>query len=452
MAFKDQGNAAFKAGDTEAAIELYSRAIELDPENHVFYSNRAAAYLRQGDAKSKAFRDGKKCVTLAPSFLKGYGRKAAAEVALGRLEAACDTYRAALRLQSDHAEYAAALEVCKGRALEAKQHRLDFTATAEATADAETTYRAAVDAESAEAKAAAAAAAAASASASASASAAAAEPVDPLDGFFTDIGATEAQRKNDNARLLEERQAKARQEARKGKGQSDKYREQKLGTCAEQCARLLTTHQKWANLNPYLVLMLGTDASEDDLKHRYRKLSVVVHPDKNPDVEGAREVFEYVKTAYKTLCDDKKRERIVLLTELAREDAIKERQKLARKGMTEAMLDERFGELEKHLETAVMKKFAENEHRKQTAEAYSQKYNVREQQLEAAQTAKQKADMAFDKSWSKEGRQDARVADWSKFEDRGTKRTAQWSKQERDDAKKPKFGHVETETWKKSWK
>lgn len=40
-AFKDQGNKAFAAHDWPAAIEFYTKAIDLDPSKPAFYSNRA---------------------------------------------------------------------------------------------------------------------------------------------------------------------------------------------------------------------------------------------------------------------------------------------------------------------------------------------------------------------------------------------------------------------------
>ena len=42
-ALKSEGNKAFQAKDYDTAIDLFSRALELDPSNHVLYSNRSAA-------------------------------------------------------------------------------------------------------------------------------------------------------------------------------------------------------------------------------------------------------------------------------------------------------------------------------------------------------------------------------------------------------------------------
>ena len=41
VAFKDEGNRAIANREWEQAVVLYSKAIELDPSQHVFYSNRA---------------------------------------------------------------------------------------------------------------------------------------------------------------------------------------------------------------------------------------------------------------------------------------------------------------------------------------------------------------------------------------------------------------------------
>ena len=44
-----EGNAAFKAGNFAEALEKYSAAIALAPENHLLYSNRSLAHHSAGD-------------------------------------------------------------------------------------------------------------------------------------------------------------------------------------------------------------------------------------------------------------------------------------------------------------------------------------------------------------------------------------------------------------------
>jgi hypothetical protein len=46
QAAKDEGNRVFKGGDYWAAFQAYSLAIQHDPENPVYYSNRAMAALK----------------------------------------------------------------------------------------------------------------------------------------------------------------------------------------------------------------------------------------------------------------------------------------------------------------------------------------------------------------------------------------------------------------------
>ena len=67
-----------------------------------------------------------------------------------------------------------------------------------------------------------------------------------------------------------------------------------LGDPMEQVARLTCHNYEFKNLNPYEVMQMDIDASDDDIKYRYRKLSAKVHPDKLVGVENAREAFEQV--------------------------------------------------------------------------------------------------------------------------------------------------------------
>jgi len=51
VAFKNDGNKAFAAHDWLGAIDLYTKAIELDDSASTYYSNRAQVYLRSAHSQ-----------------------------------------------------------------------------------------------------------------------------------------------------------------------------------------------------------------------------------------------------------------------------------------------------------------------------------------------------------------------------------------------------------------
>lgn len=90
---KEEGNAKFKAGQYQAAIVAYTQSLEVEPNQHLCFSNRSAAYLKLGNASEEALKDAEKCVELAPDWAKGYSRLAAALQELKRWDdaiAACE--------------------------------------------------------------------------------------------------------------------------------------------------------------------------------------------------------------------------------------------------------------------------------------------------------------------------------------------------------------------------
>lgn len=74
--FKAHGNKVFMDGENVKAAKFYSLAIQLEPTNHVYFSNRAACYFNQRYYVG-ALYDALRCVALAPNWVKGYFRKAA---------------------------------------------------------------------------------------------------------------------------------------------------------------------------------------------------------------------------------------------------------------------------------------------------------------------------------------------------------------------------------------
>ena len=61
----------------QCASEKFSQAIEIEPSNHVLYSNRSGAYASLKNYE-KALEDANKTTELKPDFVKGWGRKGSA--------------------------------------------------------------------------------------------------------------------------------------------------------------------------------------------------------------------------------------------------------------------------------------------------------------------------------------------------------------------------------------
>lgn len=59
--------------------------------------------------------------------------------------------------------------------------------------------------------------------------------------------------------------------------------------------------------NPYKILGVDKEASQEEIKSKYRKLSMEYHPDRNPDDKEAEDKFKAISVAYAVLSDPKKR-------------------------------------------------------------------------------------------------------------------------------------------------
>lgn len=93
--YKTQGNAAIQQEKFTEAIELYTKAIEIDESNYIYYSNRSAAYLRMKDGFN-ALKDAEKCVELNPDFAEGYSRKGRSLLLLERIYEAKEAYESGI--------------------------------------------------------------------------------------------------------------------------------------------------------------------------------------------------------------------------------------------------------------------------------------------------------------------------------------------------------------------
>jgi stress-induced-phosphoprotein 1 len=116
------------------AIKYYSKAIDAQPENDTYYSNRSAAYLKKGDFEA-ALKDASKCISLNRKNHKGYGRKGAAYHAMKRYDKAISTYKEGLKVCPDEEH------LLKGLAA-AKRANVENTKASRAVRRAEVTKKA----------------------------------------------------------------------------------------------------------------------------------------------------------------------------------------------------------------------------------------------------------------------------------------------------------------------
>jgi len=109
-------------------------------------------------------------------------------------------------------------------------------------------------------------------------------------------------------------------------------------TSKEQLDRLLRPGSTYFNLNPFEVLQVDPYCSVEEIRKKYRKIAIYVHPDKNPnDKERADIAFEAVNRAHKMLDDDKERKKCLEVVEEAKERVDKTIEEKRRKVRREAV-------------------------------------------------------------------------------------------------------------------
>ncbi|XP_073722448.1 RNA polymerase II-associated protein 3 [Misgurnus anguillicaudatus] len=96
--YKDRGNAYFKEGKYEAAVECYSKGIEADDTNALLPANRAMAYLKL-QRFNEAEQDCSAAVSLDVTYSKAFARRATARVSLGKIKDAIEDFEQVLKLE-----------------------------------------------------------------------------------------------------------------------------------------------------------------------------------------------------------------------------------------------------------------------------------------------------------------------------------------------------------------
>jgi small glutamine-rich tetratricopeptide repeat-containing protein alpha len=109
---KNEGNNLLKDGKHQEAIDAYSKAIDLDPSNAVYFSNRAAVHLKLGD-NDAALADCDKALKLDPGYSKAYCRKGVAHMNKEENERARDCFQRAADIEPANDTYKSNLKVAE---------------------------------------------------------------------------------------------------------------------------------------------------------------------------------------------------------------------------------------------------------------------------------------------------------------------------------------------------
>ncbi|KAK7536436.1 uncharacterized protein J3D65DRAFT_554671 [Phyllosticta citribraziliensis] len=119
-ALKAEGNKLFAEKKFPEAIDKFTQAIQLDPQNHVLYSNRSGCFASMKDFEH-AYQDAEKTTELKPDWAKGWSRKGSALHGKGDLVTAVDAFEHALKLEPTNAQAKSGLDAVK-RAIENEEH------------------------------------------------------------------------------------------------------------------------------------------------------------------------------------------------------------------------------------------------------------------------------------------------------------------------------------------
>ncbi|XP_023933782.1 dnaJ homolog subfamily C member 8 [Bicyclus anynana] len=196
-------------------------------------------------------------------------------------------------------------------------------------------------------------------------------------------------------------------------------------TPKQQIERLLRPGSTYFNLNPFEVLQVDPEASLDEIKKKYRRLSILVHPDKNiDDSERAQQAFEIINRAWKTLESEDTRKKCLDIYQEAKERTdhmIEQKRKKQRKEnrMAEGIPEDDPDKYKHSIYVMTMKLFADMERKRQHLETRDMEERKRKREAEI----EQEEQMSFEKEWAKnfeESRQN-RVDSWKTFQSGGSK-------------------------------
>jgi len=111
---KTEGNNLMRTEKFQEALEMYTKAIDLDGSNPVFYCNRAAAHSKMNN-HHLAIEDCQRAIDMDPSYSKAYGRMGLAHSSLNKHKEAVENFKKALELEPDNESYKSNLQIAEDK-------------------------------------------------------------------------------------------------------------------------------------------------------------------------------------------------------------------------------------------------------------------------------------------------------------------------------------------------
>ncbi|CAO2825062.1 unnamed protein product [Amaranthus hypochondriacus] len=181
-------------------------------------------------------------------------------------------------------------------------------------------------------------------------------------------------------------------------------------------------------LNPYEFLDLSFDSSIEDVKKQYRKLSLMVHPDKCKHPQ-AKEAFGALAKAQQQLLDLQEREYVLSQVKAAKEELLSVRKKQLKKDAAskiKSLVDEKFdqayeqsNEFQQQLKLKVREILTEQEWRRRKMAMRISEEEGRLKKDEQEQKEMWKRKREHEEQW--EGTREKRVSSWRDFMKTGKK-------------------------------
>jgi len=198
-------------------------------------------------------------------------------------------------------------------------------------------------------------------------------------------------------------------------------------TPKQQIERLLRPGCTYRNLNPYEVLQIDPETPIEDIRRKYRRLSILVHPDKNQDdPERAQAAFDAVKKSYALLDDEKTRKKCEEIVDEAKgrtqQNMEEKRRKLIKENKARGLpttgdhikIDEDDpSKFKQSVHILTMKLFADLERKRKQLEQKASDEAARKRETELAAEEKRNAEKEFAKNW--EDSRQGRVNSWLNF-------------------------------------